>query len=251
MRTLKLYLLEAKYEFLKLWRAPGYTLPTLGFPLFFYLFFGVLFAQKSNAPLDFSKYLLATYGTMGVVGATLFGFGVGVSTERSLGWLQLKRTTPMPVSAYFAGKLIMSVLFGAIVALSLFVMGATLAHVRFPLEAWALMLVILVIGSIPFAALGLAIGYLATPGSAPAVINLVYLPTAFLSGLWLPFDFLPKLVQKVGVWLPQFHLSQMALGVIGVKTHGTFLMHLAALGAYATAFLLIAMALYKRDERTA
>ena len=54
------------------------------------------------------------------------------------------------------------------------------------------MVVILVCGSIPFCALGLAIGYFAKPNSAPAMVNLIYLPLSFLVGLWIPVQMLPK-----------------------------------------------------------
>ena len=40
---------------------------------------------------------------------------------------------------------------------------------------------VLVIGALPFCAIGLAFGYLVGPNSAPAVLNLVYLPMAFAS----------------------------------------------------------------------
>ena len=41
-----------------------------------------------------SRYLLATYGAGGVIGAVLFGFAVTLAIERGMGWLQLRYTTP-------------------------------------------------------------------------------------------------------------------------------------------------------------
>ena len=51
---------------------------------------------------------------------------------------------------------------------------------------------VLVLGSIPFSAMGLALGYFAKPNSAPAMVNLVYLPMSFCSGLWIPIFMLPQ-----------------------------------------------------------
>ena len=67
------YLLEAKYEFLRLLRTPSFALPSMLFPCLFYLLFGVLL-NKSNG--DAARYLLATYGVFGVMGVGLFAFGV-------------------------------------------------------------------------------------------------------------------------------------------------------------------------------
>jgi ABC-2 type transport system permease protein len=57
----------------------------------------------------------------------------------------------------------------------------------------------LVAGSLPFSAMGLALGYFTGPNSAPSTINLIYLPMSFCSGLWVPFMFLPKMVQQIAV----------------------------------------------------
>ena len=101
MHTLKIHLLESKYEFLKLLRQPAYALPTVLFPVIFYLFFGIGFGDRGAKGVQMATYLVATYGAFGVMGAALFGFGVSVAIERGQGWLEVKRTTPMPISAYF------------------------------------------------------------------------------------------------------------------------------------------------------
>ena len=62
-----------------------------------------------------AQYLLASYSIFGVVTAALFAFGAGVATERALGWLVLKRATPMPVSAYLAAKVASAMLFGTVI----------------------------------------------------------------------------------------------------------------------------------------
>ena len=93
MRMLKIYLLEAKYEFFKVMRVPAFVVPTVLFPLIFYVFFGVALGhQRVPGSVLLGQYLIATYGTFGVMGASLFGFGVYVAVERGQGWLQVKRT---------------------------------------------------------------------------------------------------------------------------------------------------------------
>ena len=44
----RVYRTEAKYEFLKTLRQPAYVVPTLTFPLIFYVMFGVVFGGKQS-----------------------------------------------------------------------------------------------------------------------------------------------------------------------------------------------------------
>lgn len=51
------------------------------------------------------------------------------------------------------------------------------------------------------------------PNSA-AVVNLVYLPLAFASRLWLPVGQLPGVMQGLVPFLPPYHYAQLALGTM-------------------------------------
>jgi ABC-2 type transport system permease protein len=245
---MKLYLLEIKYEFLKALRLPAYSLPTLLFPVFFYLFFGVMFGAKQAGAVGMSTYLVATYGTFGVIGAALFGFGVSVAVERGQGWLEVKRTTPMPIAAYFVAKLAMAMIFSAIIVTMLFVMGMTVGNVTMPLLTMVNLFTVLVLGSITFCAFGLAIGFFAGPNSAAPLVNMVYLPMAFISGLWVPIVFLPKPVQQIALWLPPYHLSQLALRTIGGSQGKPLALHAGVMIGATLLFGAIAYIGYRRDE---
>lgn len=245
---LRIHLLEIKYEFLKALRIPQYSLPTLLFPVVFYIFFGVMFGQRMAGGTSMATYMIATYGTFGVIGAALFGFGVGVAVERGQGWLEVKRTTPAPVSAYFVAKMAMAMLFSAIVVGLLFATGILMADVRMPLGNALALFAILVTGSIAFCAFGLALGFLAGPNSAVPIVNLLYLPMAFLSGLWMPINFLPRGVQDLALWMPPYHLSQLALKTVGASRGEAVSLHVGALIVITLLFSTIAYIGYRRDE---
>lgn len=246
---MKVHLLEIKYEFLKAIRMPAYALPTICFPLLFYIFFGLVFGRQQASGVQMSQYLIATYGCFGVIGASLFGFGVTVAIERGQGWMELKRTTPMPVSAYFVAKLALAMIFSSIIVLGLFALGLTFGRVQMPLSTAITLFVVLVLGSVTFSALGLAIGYLAGPNSAAPMVNLIYLPMAFLSGLWVPIWILPRALQRFAFILPPFHYSQIALQVIGAGRLGIPLrVHVIAMLVATALFLAIAYFAWRRDE---
>ncbi len=245
----RIYWLEAKTEVLKMLRMPAYAVPSIAFPLVFYLLFGVVLgAGKAAGTVNMGTYLLGSYGAFGVIGAALFGFGVGVAVERGQGWMLLKRASPMPTLAYFAAKIALCLLFSAIITGSLFVLGATLDGANLPVGTWALLGFTLVAGALPFCAFGLALGYLSGPNSAPAIVNLIYLPMAFLSGLWFPIQMLPKAVQGVAPMLPAYHFGQLAFHVLGADRGGSVFGHLAYLAIFTVVCLALAAWLFRRDE---
>jgi ABC-2 type transport system permease protein len=223
------YALEAKYEFLRVLRTPAFAAPTLLFPPLFYLLFGILL-NRGNAGA--AHYLFATYSVFGVMAPSLFGFGVGVAIERERGWLALKRVAPMPPGAYLLSKMAMAMLFAAIIYCILAVMAFTLGGVRLPVGQWLLIGAIAVTGVMPFCALGLMIGSRANASAAPAFVNLIYMPMAFLSGLWMPLPMLPHMITQIAPLWPAYHLAQLALMTVGQTPSSNIGMHLMALAGF-------------------
>jgi ABC-2 type transport system permease protein len=193
--------------------------------------------------------MMATYGTFGVIGAALFGFGVSVAVERGQGWMRLKRVSPMPPEAYFVAKVGMSTTVSALIIGALFILGATLGGVRMPATQWISLGLVLIFGALPFSAMGLAFGYLAGPNCAPALLNLIYLPMAFASGLWIPIHQLPAFVQAIAPSLPPYHFAQLALGTIGAAESGSqAALHVIVLLGFTALFLTVAVWGFRRDE---
>jgi len=246
--TFRLYRTEARQEFLKLIRLPIFAATTVALPLMFYVIFGITFAGQQAGGVGVTTYMLATYGAFGVIGAALFGFGISVAVERGQGWMKLKRVSPMPPMAYFVAKVIASASVAAVIVALMFVLGATIGEVRMPPVQWVALGFTLVAGALPFSAMGLAFGYLVGPNSAPAVLNLAWLPMAFASGLWIPISQLPDFVQSIAGYLPPYHFVQLALGTIGASEGGSPARHLAVLLAFTVGFLAVAAWGFRRDE---
>jgi ABC-2 type transport system permease protein len=223
-----IYLKEAKYEFLKNLRLRMYTLSVLSFPIMFYVLFGlVLNSKQSLAGTPVPVYMIATYGTFGVMGASLFGTASGLASDRGLGWLQVKRASPMPPFAYFTAKVVTSMIFST---------------------QFAMLLGTLVAGSLPFSAMGLALGYFTGPNSAPATINLIYLPMSACSGLWMPIMFLPKIMQHIALFMPPYHLAQLALSMVGAGSPQSTAAHWEVLAAFTLICLGGARIGFQRDK---
>ena len=246
--TFRPYLLESRFELLRLARRPAYVLPTLLFPCMFYIFFGLLMGRtEQQGSVSLATYLLGTYGAFGAIGASLFGIGISLASDRGFGWLVQKRASPMPPAAYLLAKVAGGVLFGAVVISLLFALGAAFGGVRLAPVTWLELFAVLVAGTIPFCALGLAIGALVAPASAPAVVNTLYLPMSFLAGLWLPIRLLPTAIQQIAPALPTYHFAQLALGVIGAG-QGSATGHIVYLALFTAGALAVAAYGLRRDE---
>jgi ABC-2 type transport system permease protein len=245
--VVRLYALETRYEFLKLLRQPHYSLGTIGFPLMFYVLFGLSLGRGASGPKA-SEYLLASYAVFGCVSAALFAFGVGVSTERASGWMLLKRAAPLPTSVYLAAKVLTCMLFGAVIVGLLGVLGVTVGGVQFGVAQWVGLLTAVVIGCIPFCLIGLALGYVIPPSGAPGLVNMLNLPLAFAGGLWLPYEMLPRFVQTIAPFVPQYHLGRLALGTVGLVAD-PIAPHAAALAGFAVLGVVAAALAYRRSDR--
>ncbi|HEY7889470.1 MAG TPA: ABC transporter permease [Steroidobacteraceae bacterium] len=243
---LRILLKETQYELARLLRSRAYSLSVIGFPIMFYLIFGLANRGKPAA-----LYLIAGYTCMGVVSACLFGIGLVLAMERAQGWLDLKRASPMPRFAYIGAKMVSSAAFGLIIATLLILLGTTLGGITVSATQAAALAGVAIAGSIPFAAMGFLIAYLIPPNAGPGIINLIYLPLSFASGFWMPVSMLPHWLQAVAPALPSYHLAQIAFASVGLAPAAGMALHWAVLGGFTLLMLVAAWITFLRSEAQA
>jgi ABC-2 type transport system permease protein len=238
---------ETYYEFLRMLRLRAFSLSIVGFPVMFYLIFGV-----SNRHSDTARYLLGGYSCFGMVGASLFGLGAGIAMERMQGWLELKQASPMPGFAYLAAKTLSCAAFALIIVALLVLIGTTLGGVQMTALEVIKLAAITLAGAVPFASMGLLISFLIPPTGGPGLINLIYLPMSFASGLWMPIWMLPHWMQKIAPALPTYHYAQLALNIFGYAQKGTSMTaHWEALVGFTCLMLGAAWLIFTRREAKA
>jgi ABC-2 type transport system permease protein len=174
-----------------------------------------------------ARFIFTAFAVFGVMGPGMFGFGVSVATEREQGLLKLKRALPMPPAAYLLAKMLMAMLFAALVMITMIIAAVTIAHLKLAIWQFFGLALVNVLGALPFCALGLFIGTCTSGKSAPAFVNLVYLPMIYLSGFFFP---LPKSVQWIEFASPAYYLDQFALRLAGAPSSGTTALDIAILG---------------------
>ena len=205
------YWTEAKYEMLRAWRAPAFAIPFFSMPIVFYVLVGIFLAgSMSHGDPRIVPTMFVSWATFGVMGPGMFGFGMFVAAEREQGLLRLKRALPMPTASYVLAKMAMTMMFAFVVMITLIVAAVFIGHARITAAEYLLITGINVLGSLVFCALGLLVGTRSSAKSAPAFVNLAYIPMMHLAGLFYP---LPKSIQPLEFISPAFYLNQLGLWV--------------------------------------
>jgi len=220
LRVLRAYLIEAKFEFLRVSRAPIFVIPMLLLPPLLYYLFGVLIAGNPDAhtPPQIAIFLYSGFATMAVLGPAMFGVGCALAVERDQGLMRLKRAMPVPSGAYLLAKVLMVMAFAALAAGTIGIVALITGKITLSVAQVAAMTVVLVLGTLPCSALGLFIGTRVSGTAAPGVTNLLYFPMIYLSGLFFP---LPHALKPWAVIWPTLHLDQLALAAAHVPVPGS------------------------------
>jgi ABC-2 type transport system permease protein len=234
-----------RYELLRTVRNRRFFVFSLGFPLV--LFFLIAGPQRDvhnlggtgiSAPLYFMVGLVA-FGGM----ATMLSAGARIAAERSAGWNRQLRITPLTAFAYFRTKVVTAYLTAALTIAVLYVSGAALG-VSISLGDWLAMTALILVGLIPFAALGILIGHLLTADSVgPAVGGSISL-FAFLGGTWFPLGN-SGVLHSIAQFLPSYWVVQASH--ISVGGAGWSLTGWAVVVGWTVVLSLAAGWAYRRD----
>ena len=212
------------------WRNPSAAFFNFLLPLLFLALFGAIFSDE-QADLD---VIVPGIAGMSVMSTTFSALAHNLVFLRERGILKRMRGTPLPTSAYVAGVAGNAVTNTAIQMVLIVTAGRIFFGVDWPGDPGAL-LVFVVLGVVCFASLGVALSHV-IPNfeSAPAYVNIVFLPVIFISGVFYDAEHVPGFLRAVAEALPLKHLIDGLSGAMvraeGLADHTTAL---AVLGAWA------------------
>jgi ABC-2 type transport system permease protein len=225
------------FELLRTIRNRRFFFFSLGFPLILYfLIAGPNKNEKDlahtglSAPLYFMTGL-AAFGTMNA----MLSAGARIAGERAVGWNRQLRITPLPTRTYFRAKVVTGYLMSSLTLAALYASGIVLG-VSLPGNEWARMTGLILIGLLPFAALGIVFGHLLTPDSIGPVMGGATAMLALLGGTWFPLG--SGVLGDIGQALPSYWLVQaghVALGGSGWTTKGWVVVFVWTVATAATA----------------
>lgn len=208
---------HSQAKFLHLLRQPSYVIATLVFPSLFFLFFA---APNADTPAK-ANLLLGSFAAFAVLGVMFFQFGLDYAQERESAWFHYVRTLPIRPWQFFLARALTALAYAILAAavVVIVVLASTPAQVT-ALQLLHLALA-LIVGSLPFCLMGLAIGSFTSASSALPIINLVYLVLSFAGGLWIPPAGLSPSVQKVSEYLPSRFYGEWAWSVMSGEAVAT------------------------------
>lgn len=242
--------LQTRAQLLSRLRTPAFAVLSLGLPVMFFALFDAIFGnQRQAGGISTSDYILVSYATYAVANVMVYNFGIGVANERARKLDLLQRAMPLPPAVAVLSQVLFALVFALIALLILFAYAFVLGGVRLGATTWLDLIWRLLIGSFPMIGLGMAIGYGASASSAPAVVNVIYLPMAFLSGIFIPFSVLPGFIQRVGQVLPTYHYAQLGWATLGrgVANEGS-VQALLWIAGWSVVLLVLALRVYRLDE---
>jgi ABC-2 type transport system permease protein len=235
----------ARYELIRTFRNKRFLMFSLAFPLILYFVIAApnrgehdLAGTGISAPLYFMVGLLS-FGTMGA----MLGTGARIAAERAAGWNRQLRITPLTPRVYFRVKVLTSYAMALVSIVALYAAGASLG-VHLPVGEWVKMTELILVGLLPFAALGIALGHVLTPDSVgPATGGTIAL-LAFLGGTWFPITghgFLHGLAQD----LPSYWLVSASRIAVGGQAWGS--RGWTVMAAWTVVLTALAVRAYRRD----
>ena len=234
-----------RLEILRSFRDPRYLVLALVAPIGFYLLFAGLFGAGNGATgLVERVELMVSMSTYGAMWAVLQATGPRIAQDRSIGWLRQIRLLPVRSNAILAARLLAGLALAAPAIALVFITAALTHGVRLSGGQWITLGIVLWIGSVPLAILGIAIGHALGAESAFGLLYGLSVVLSALGGLWMPITMFPSSLQTVGKLLPSFQAANLGWRVVG--GHAPYFSSFLVLIVWAAIFTTLALYFTRR-----
>lgn len=242
---------QVRYEQLAHWRNPMAAVFTLLFPVVFLVVVGTSAGSSrvAGTTLTYDQYVVVAMITFGLIAACYTNLGMTLCLRRDSGALKRMRGTPISIGSYMGGIIGNVVINVAVLTVLVVGIGMVFYHLHFPYHVLAVV-VTLLIGIVTFCALGMAVTVLVTNAdAAPAVINGIYFPIVFISGVFYPLASHSVLSQIAG-YFPVRHLILALVSAFESGPHSGFRAgDLAVLLIWAAAALVFTARRFRWEPR--
>ncbi|KTD85021.1 ABC transporter permease [Paenibacillus etheri] len=242
---MRLITVQCKAEMLRIIRNPYYVFWSLFMPIMFYFIFTRVVNTGNDDPTWRAHYLMSM-ATFSVMGSAIMTLGIRLVQERTQGWTTFIRITPLPGSVYFFGKMFGQTMMHLFSVICIFIAGYLINGVSLSAGQWVLSGLWILIGSLPFLAIGTLVGAMKRVDTASGVSNVIYMALAVAGGMWMPIEILPRLMQKIGHWLPSYNYGNGAWEIVrGSAPHWS---NVLILLGYLVVFMLLSVYIRKKQE---
>jgi ABC-2 type transport system permease protein len=238
VNTLRLTGIQLRYVNKAFWRNPASAFFTFVFPLMFLVIFTALLGHSTvrigSRTIDTSTYYVASMGAFAVIGACFNNIAMAITFQREDGVLKRAHGTPLPVSSFLGARILHAMFISVILVALTLGFGHAVYHATIPSGTSLLrFIVVLLVGSAAFCALGLALsGAIPNTDATAPVVNAVALPVEFLSGIFIAFgNTTPSWILWIARVFPVRHfVLGMQAGILSTTFSWTDVLVVAAWG---------------------
>ncbi|MEU6771243.1 ABC transporter permease [Streptomyces sp. NPDC046759] len=202
-------------------------------------------SKVDGTGLTVATYLMVSMASFGALTAVLMGNSERIAKERESGWVRQLRLTPLPGRGYVLAKTASAAVVSLPSIVVVFLAAAVIKHVHLDAWQWLALTGVIWAGSLVFAALGVAIGYVASGDAVRPITMIIYFGLSILGGLWMPSTTFPKVLQDIAKWLPTH--AYAALGRAIEQSQAPRTTDIAILAGYFVLFAGGAAWLYRKD----
>ncbi|MEV7541813.1 ABC transporter permease [Streptomyces sp. NPDC089915] len=238
-----------KLEITRALRNKKYIFFTILYPAALFLMLGGTLdgtTKVMGTELTMPAFYMVAMASFGALTAVLVGNAERIAKEREAGWVRQLRLTALPGHGYVLGKTASAGVLSLPAILVVFLVAAVAKGVRFEAWQWLALTGAIWAGSLVFAALGVAIGYLAGADNVRPLSMLFYFGLSILGGLWMPTAAFPQWLQNICEWLPTHAYAGLGQAIeLGGAPH---LKDVAILAVYFVLFTGAAAWLYRKDS---
>jgi ABC-2 type transport system permease protein len=236
-----------RFEIVRTLRNVRFLVMLIAFPVLLYLIYAKQHGMSQG--LTVATLLLVSMAVYSGMGSAMFASGPQLARERGNGWMRQRRISPIGTPGWFAAKLIQAILLIIPGLAVLMALALTYGHVHLGAGRLALLAAVLVLGAIPFCALGLVIGLMFDSQTAQVAQMITLLVLAFLGGIFIQWSSLPHGMQLIGKMLPSYHLAQ--LGWNAAAGRPLDLTNVAALAAWTAGLAAVALWRWRSESAAA
>ena len=199
---------ELRTQQLLFWRNKESAVFIFVFPPMLFLLLGAVYDGDIDGVPAVDRLLVGILG-YGCANTALAGLAITLVIRREGGILKRLRATPLPPATYIAAVLASTLLVFLLQMAATVALGVLLYDAAGP-ESWVSLVVVLLVGALALAGMGVGLASLIRSAEgASAVVNLVVLPMAFLSGSFGSTDGYPAFLQTVSDVLPLTYLIDL------------------------------------------
>jgi ABC-2 type transport system permease protein len=210
---MSLYAHELRAQQLSFWRSRESAIFVFVFPLLLYVLLGSVYGERIDGR-PAADVLLAGLLAYGCANTAFAGLAITLVLRRESGLLKRIRSTPLPAATYVVALLSSVLVTFAVQTAALLVLGNVLFDASWPNRPGSLAVAIL-LGAAAFAGIGLgAAALIRSSEGASAVVNVILLPMAFLSGSFGPTRDFPDWLQAIADVLPLKHYLELVGGIL-------------------------------------